>query len=76
MAIDDARFDQTPRPGAPTEVEQLRTLLYTGVLFCVRIRIVSDILQRSLFPRTIGLLYWSVSVRWIDVEYYSIVTDG
>ena len=32
MAIDDARFDQTPRPGAPTEVEQLRTLLYTDDL--------------------------------------------
>ena len=32
MAIDDTRFDQTPRPGAPTEVEQLRTLLYTDDL--------------------------------------------
>ena len=32
MGVDDARFDQTPRPGAPTEVEQLRTLLYTDDL--------------------------------------------
>ncbi len=32
MAMDGARFGQTPHPGAPTEVEQLRTLLYTDDL--------------------------------------------
>src|SRR5262245_54359361 len=33
MIIDDERsFDQTPRPGGTSEVEQLRTLLYTDDL--------------------------------------------
>jgi diguanylate cyclase (GGDEF)-like protein len=75
MEFDDSLYyDQTPRPGVPSEVEQLRTLLYTDDLTRLYNRrffrhLIAE--QKSISDETSD----SFALLTLDIDHFKQIND-